>query len=76
MAKEATGRGFNGVGGRGGCGAQLRGYMPSAIATVKEVEGLHINHKDREEYVCMYVCVCVRESPPVGKSAFTHEVGQ
>ncbi len=31
--------------------------MPSSIATVKEVEGLHINHKDGKEYAC--VCMCV-----------------
>lgn len=54
-------------------GGELRGVTcPPPHPLYGTSRGLHVNHKDRKDYVCM----CVRESPPVGKSAFTHEVGQ
>lgn len=58
------------IGERGG---ELRGVTcPPPHPLYGASRGLHVNRKDRKDYVCM----CVRESPPVGKSAFTHEVGQ
>jgi len=58
--------------------------MPSAIATVKEIERVCILILRVEKNMFVCVCVCERErererekeSTPVGKSAFTHEVGQ